>query len=191
MNNTQRIRRRQSGMTMVEVVTSAVIGTMVLGAALTIFIAGAGMWVRGGEMMETEVQSRQAVRVIANALREAMVVTVDADGQGVTYRLPTRLPDGTFQAPAVWDGVSRRIFHSSGNIRLTDGVGTRTITRNVILTDPDNANAAYQLFVPGAGTVVRQVTIKIVCRRTLPNSVVYLGRKRETIFLRNIPQVTQ
>lgn len=175
-------------MTIVEVATAAVISTMVLGAAITLFIAGAGMWVRGGEMMETEVQSRQAVRVIATNLREAMQVTVDADGQGVTYRLPTRLSDGTFRAPAVWDGVTRRIFHNNGSIRLTDNGGTRTITRNVILTDPDNGNAAYRIFVPGSGTVVREITIRVVCRRTLPNGIVYLGRKRETIFLRNIPQ---
>lgn len=184
-------RRLIRGNTMIEVTVAAVIGTMVLGTALTLFIAGAGMWVHGSEMVEAEGQSRQAIRVITDQLRQAMVVTVDNDGQGLTYRLPTR--DGTtgiFQAPATWDGVSRRIFHQNGEIRLQDGASTRTICRNVVLQDPDNANANYRIFTVPNIAIFREVSVQVVTRR-IRQGRTYLGRKRETVYLRNIPKLTQ
>jgi hypothetical protein len=189
LNQGRRLSRR-AGMTMVEVVTAAVISTMVLGTALSIFIAGAGSWLRGTEMIDAETQSKQAVRVISDQLRQAMVVTIDADGQGLAFRLPQRQANGIFTAPPVWDGVARRIFHRSGSIILQEGGAERVITRNVILTDPDNGNAAYRIFTPGTGGIVRDVTLRMVTRRTLANNVQFLGRKREVIYLRNIPRLT-
>jgi len=175
---------------MIEVSVAAVIGTMVLGTALTLFIAGAGMWVHGSEMVEAEGQSRQAIRVITDHLRQAMTVTVDANGQGVTYRLPTRDASGVFSAPPVWDGTTRRIFHSSGNIVLQEAGTTRTICRNVILQDPDNGGANYRIFTTPPTAIFREISVRIVTRR-IAQGKSYLGRKRETVYLRNIPKLTQ
>ncbi len=185
------VKRRTFGGSMVEVSVAAVIGTMVLGTALTLFIAGAGMWVRGSEMVEAESQSRQAIRVISDQLRQAMVVVVDNNGQGVTYRLPTRnATTGVFNVPAVWDGVNRRMYHSSGNIILQEDASTRVICRNVVLQDPDNGGANYTVFSAPAVALIREVTVQIVTRRTRQGRS-YLGRKRETVYLRNIPKLTR
>ncbi|MCG9896312.1 MAG: hypothetical protein MH204_12640, partial [Fimbriimonadaceae bacterium] len=159
--------------------------------ALTIFIAGAGAWIRGSEMIDAETNSKQAVRVISDQLRQAMMVTVDNNGQGLTYRIPTRTSDGTFSAPPVWDNVSRRIFLQNGNIVLQEGTATRTIVRGVITTDPENGNASYQIFTPGAGSIVRDVTVFVVTRRNLSQGRTVSGRKREVVYLRNIPRITQ
>lgn len=185
------VKRKTFGGSMVEVSVAAVVGTMVLGTALTLFIAGAGMWVRGSEMVEAETQSRQAVRVISDQLRQAMVVTIETGGQGVTYRLPTRNPTtGIFNVPAVWDGVNRRMFHQGGNIILQEDAATRVICRNVVLQDPDNGNANYTIFSGPPVALIREVTVRIVTRRTRQGRS-YLGRKRETVYLRNIPKLTQ
>lgn len=184
-------RKKNFGGSLVEVSVAAVVGTMVLGTALTLFIAGAGMWVRGSEMVEAESQSRQAIRVISDQLRQAMVVVVDGNGQGVTYRLPTRnATTGIFNVPAVWDGVNRRMFHQNGNIILQENTATRVICRNVVLQDPQNGNANYTIFSAPPVALIREVTVQVVTRRTRQGRS-YLGRKRETVYLRNIPKLTQ
>mgnify|MGYP001440992990 FL=1 len=183
-------RNLTRGATMVEVSVAAVIGTMVLGTALTLFVAGAGMWVHGSEMVEAEGQSRQAIRVITDQLRQAMVVAVDANGQGATYRLPTRDASGIFSSPPVWDGVTRRIFHNSGSIVIQEGAASRTICRNVVLQDPDNGGANYRIFTTPPTAIFREVSVRVVTRR-IAQGRTYLGRKRETVYLRNIPKLTQ
>lgn len=183
-------KSKKSGYTLAEVTMGAVISTMVIGTAVAMFIAGASAWVKGAEMIDAETQSRQALRVISNELRSCMGAVVSTDGMTVTYRLPTRDADGVFLSPPTFDGVNRTISHVNGEIRLTAGAQTRVITRNVILTDPDNNNAAYRIFTAGAGQITRDITVKVVTRR-IQQGQTFLGRKREVVYLRNIPRLTQ
>lgn len=185
--------RLKRGLTLIEVVTAAVVSTLVIVGAMTIFLAGMRDWTRGAQRMDAEIQSRQAMRGIASTLRGAMVVTVDADGQGLTFRMPKVDPaTGLYQSPVVWDGVTRQIDFSSGKILLKEtGKPDRVLATNVITTDPKNANAAYKIFTPGLGAITRQLTVKVVCVATNAQGQQSLGRKRETIFLRNIPQLTK
>jgi hypothetical protein len=185
--------RLKRGLSLVEVVTAAVISTLVIVGAMTIFLAGMRDWTRGAQRMDAEIQSRQAMRTISSTLRGAMVVTVDADGQGLDFRMPKiDAATGLYVSPVVWDNVTRKIKYISGKIVLQEtGNPDRTLATNVITTDPKNANAAYRIFVPGPGAITRQLTAKVVCVATNAQGQQSLGRKRETIFLRNIPQLTK
>lgn len=180
-------------MTLIEVVTASVISTLVIVGAMTIFLSGMRDWTRGAQRMDAEVQSRQAMRGIASTIRGSMKVVVDADGQGLTFQMPkVDASTGLYISPLVYDGVVRKIKHVSGKIVLQEaGFNDRTIATNVILTDPKNGNAAYRLFTPGAGTNTRQLTAKVVCVATNASGQQSVGRKRETIYLRNIPLLTQ
>lgn len=188
-----RRRRLQRGLTMAEVLVSAAISTTVLFSAVSVFLSGMATWARGQGKIETETQSRQVVRVISDALREAMLVTVDADGLGVTYRRPLKDAAGSFVVPIVWDGQTCRIFHQNGQLMMNDGAGTRSICRNVRLTDPysPGGTAPYKIFTPGPGAITRRLTVQIVTETNGARTEKVVARKREMIFLRNIPELTR
>lgn len=177
-------------MSLVEVLTAATIGTMTLFAALSIFISGMMSWAKGTASIDAETQSRQAVRVISDQLREAMGVVIDSNGMGITFSLPKKNSSDEFIVPLEWDGVSRRIYHSNGNMILQVGSNTRVIARNVITTDPTMGSASYKIFTAPSGNVLlRQVNVKVVTRVTDSNQTARVGKKREQIFLRNVPQL--
>ena len=205
----------KKGFTIIEVLITSLISTMVLMAALSMFVMGSANWARGESAIDVESNSRQGVRRICNELREALYVSIDSDGQGLTYRKPVKDTNGDFVLPITWDGYDRRIYYSSGKILMSDGVSTAwQMARNVILKDPfltsgsvdrtrimaledsrydDSNNSAdsYKIFIAGAGSVSRSVTVKLVTRNPGGLRAVVHGRNRETIYLRNIPQVAK
>ncbi len=189
--------RRLRGATLTEVMVASVISSFVILGSLMTYVSGIQSWTRGMERMDVEGDSSGTVRLIADALREAMIVTVDANGLGLTYFVPERNPDGTFRTDGrgqpVSDGIARRVFHQSGQIRFQDPEGIRIVATNVILTDPHTAggNGAYRIFTPNAGAMVRQITVMVVTRRRSADLTFKHGRKRETIFLRNVADTTR
>lgn len=183
-------RRSIRGSTMVEVLTASVMSFLVLTGATAALIFGMSSWTRGQARIDSETQSQQAIRMVSKMLREAMVVVVDGDGQGLTYRLPTKGGDGRFTLPATWDGVTRRIEANNGKLNLVVGGSSRTLCRNVILTDPKNSNAAYRVFTPGAGAITRQLWMMLATsNQSGDRARVMKSRGREMIYLRNIPQL--
>lgn len=182
-------RRLCRGATIIEVVTAAGIGVLAIGASIAVFTEGMSSWTRGQLRVEAETQSRQLARVISDRVREAMEVTIDADGQGLTFRTPTRDVNGIYTIPLQWDGVVRRVYHQNGTVFLQEGASIRPIGRHVILTDPGQTGSpAYQIFTPEGPGFVRRLAVKIVTRQQDANGRTYLGRKREWIALRNAPQ---
>lgn len=193
MKSKRILRSKRAGLTLMEVMVSAAISSVVLFSAISLFLTGIGTWARGQGKMEVETQSRQAIRVTSDALREAMWVSVDADGMGLTYRLPRIDGDGAFEVPIIWDGVDRRIALHSGKLQMIDANGTRTICRNVRLTDPLSSGGAqsYRIFTPGPGAITRRLNVQIVTETTGGRQEKVVARKRETVFLRNIPELTR
>lgn len=210
----RRRNRFQRGVTIAEVMVTTLVSTTVLFAALSLFITGTANWARGESAIDVESNSRQGVRRMVNELREAMYVSVDGDGMGVTYRKPKKDTDGNFVLPMVWDGYDRRIYFTSGQVWMSDGVNPAwKMARSVIAIDPflgtgnavdqkvrmaEDANAdnsrtgiSYRVFTPGSGTVTRSVTVKLVTRNPGGLRAVVHGRNRETIYLRNVPQVAK
>lgn len=141
--------------------------------------------------MDAESSAQRAIRRISSELRQAMAVTVDPGGMGVTYRLPVVDSNGNYTVPPVWDGVTRRIERSGTNLDLVIGASRRRLASGVILTDPfsTNGSSAYQIFTPGAGTITRQVTVQLSIQKNSIKSYQVSSRGRETIFLRNIPDL--
>lgn len=183
------------GVTTLEVVISSGMTVFILVGAVSVFLLGMSTWFRGQARIDANGTSQIAVREISSELREAMFVSVDANGQGVTFQRPAKDGTGTYTQPEIWDNITRRIaLNASGEIWLiNNGVNARRLCKSVILTDPLSAGgtAAYQPFTAGSGTLTRSVTIMVVTQRSNYKSEKVTSRSRETIFLRNVPQLTQ
>lgn len=179
-------------MTLLEAIVSAGITVMVLGTAASVWIAGATSWYRGLGKIDAEGQSRTAVRTVSDEVARAMDVIVDPDGKGFTFHQPKKDSNGTYMIDVtgqpVADGVDRRIYVQNGKLYYNDGGGIRVLAKNVILTDPlsPGGNQPYKPFVPGLGAITRQLTVMIVTKTTASGKEQVTGRKRETVFLRNI-----
>ncbi len=184
---------RRRGLTLVEVMVASILGTLVIFGGISIYLSGMENWLRGSERIVAETQSRQAVRAISDQLRQAMAVAVAGDGVSLEFRLPEEDASGNFTVPATWDGVVRRIQYNAGDetIELVEGANTRVLARNVMPADIGGTGAAYDIFTAGPGAITRQLTIKVVTQTNNDASVNALGRQRETIYLRNIPQLTR
>lgn len=191
-----KVKRRNSkrrGVTLVEVVTGAAMTTLVLFGTTATMIAGMNSWARGQGKIDADSQSQKAMRIISMELRQAMSVTVDANGLGLTYRLPTQDVNGDYIIPVTWDNVVRRIEHYGGTIRIVTAGSPRTICRNVILTDPNSSGgaASYKIFTPGSGAITRQLIVMIATKTNGAKTENVTGRIRESIYLRNIPSLTK
>ena len=186
-------RKKQRGATMVEVVTGAAITTLVLFGSTAAMISGMNSWARGQGKIDADSQSQKAVRVISMELRQAMTVTVDSNGLGLTYRLPSKDANGDYIIPVVWDNIYRRIEYSNGVIKILTGENNHVICRNVILTDPFSTGgvASYKIFTAGSGAITRQLVVMIATRTNGARTENVTGRVRESIYLRNIPSLTQ
>lgn len=186
-------RRGIRGATLIETLTAATLTVLVLFTGIMVMVSGMNSWAQGQARINAEMQSQRAVRAIANQLRQAMSVTVDANGKGLTFRLPQKDGSGSYIVPAVWDGVTRRIEVSNGKVNLIENGATTTLCNNVILTDPKSlgGTAPYTPFTAGAGSIVRQITVMVATRWNGKRDQLVSSRIRETIYLRNIPQLSK
>ncbi len=186
----KRARRRIFGASLVEVLTAATLTVGVLFAGVSALLFGSNRWLRGLGQISAESEAKRAVASVAHTLREAMAVTVDADGRGLSFRYPVKDSQGRFVVPPVWDGVSRRIALQGGNLVLTEGTSSRVLCRGVSAVDP-KSGASYRLFTAPPGAVVREITVQVVTSRDGRYAGEAKGRVRETVFLRNVPQITR
>lgn len=186
-------RTKKCGATLVEVTLAAGLSTIVLFGAISTFLSGSVAWVRGQGKMDAESGSQRAVRMISRELREAMMVSVDSDGQGLTYRLPAKESDGSYTMPLTWDNVTRRIALSGGSVSVTSAGASRRLCTGVITTDPQSSGGTgtYKVFNAGVGAITRSLTVMVVSRQNTDRTSTAVSRSRETIFLRNIPQLVK
>jgi len=181
------------GATMIEVLTASFMTVMVVTTAVATLLYGLSSWAKGQGRIYAETDSQKAIRMISMELREAMSVTVDGDGLGLSYRRPQLDVNGNYITPAVWDGVNRRIELSGSTLRIVTDGQPRTICTGVVLTDPltSGGSGTYKIFQAPAGTITRQITVQVVTQRNTYKSLQSTSRSRETIFLRNIPEITK
>ena len=188
----KRSLRRRKGFTLVEVLVAAGISTLALFSATAVFITGMSSWAKGQGQIDAETNSQRAVRTIANELRQAMSVFPANDGMSLDYRLPQLDGNGDYVIPIVWDGIDRSIYYQNGEIKIEEDGVARVICRNVETLDYGAENEPpYQIFTPAPGAITRQMTIQIVTRTNGAKDEMVVGRKRETIYLRNIPELTR
>lgn len=200
-------RSKRSGFTLTEVIVSSVISSLVLSLAVSVFLMCIGSWARGESQMDGDGDTRKAMRAVAHELREAMWVSVDADGMGITFRQPRKDASGAFQTPVVWDGVDRRIFLDQSELVMTAGPGTRRrLATNVTEFDAFQGRAhamdarrevggtttfaRYRIFTPNAGALTTEVVVQIVTgAKGGQVDEVIRSRKRERVVLRNVPEL--
>lgn len=187
-----RIRSRRRGATLVEVALAASASVLVLTGSIATFVMSTKTWLQGESVIDAGNNANQAMRIISKEMREAMVVTVDANGLGLYYRRPLKDADGNYVMPITWDNVDRRIEMNGSNLQITGGT-TRVVCKSLQLTDPSSAGgtATYQIFTPGVGSITRSLTIMLVTKRSGLGGKTNTSRIRETIFLRNIPELTK
>lgn len=184
--------RTQRGATLVEVLTASSISAIVIVTGILTFLFGMSSWLKGQARIEVETESQRAIRVIAQELREAMAVSIDGDGLGLTYRLPEKDADGDFVVPAEWDGIERRIELSSDALQMTVDDGPRAYSAPTSFSKTlSGEGEPYEIFVPGAGAVTRQIHITVATQRNRYRQEYVTSRSRETIFLRNVPELTK
>ncbi|MCW5938995.1 MAG: hypothetical protein KF884_04360 [Fimbriimonadaceae bacterium] len=190
-------KRYRRGALLVDAVVAAGISVLAIGGATATFISGSSNWLRGLGRIGAESQSRLGVRMVVNELREAITVTVDANGLGLTFTKPQVDGQGNFvmdvHGHPVSDGQTRRIFVQNQQLLYQVGSNTRRIGRGIVLIDPykPGTDKSYRVFTPGQGAITRQLTVLLVTRSVDTEGNNYYGRKRETVFLRNIPDTTR
>jgi type II secretory pathway pseudopilin PulG len=192
MSNVRRRTRR--GLTLIESLFAVSVTAMAIFSATGIWVASVKDWAIGQDRIETETESQIAVRVVADHLREAMTVQIDADGQGISYRKPQTDSSGDYLIPPVWDGVERRIYLDDGSLWLDEsGNGNaRELADRVVTNDPgDPDRGDFEIFTPGPGTIIREVTVFVATEGRTVDGRESVGRHRETIYLRNVPSMTQ
>lgn len=187
------VKRRIRGVTMIEVLTASFMTVMVVTTAVATMLYGLSSWAKGQGRIYAESDSQKAIRIISQQLREAMTVVVDSDGLGLSYRRPLKDSSGNFITPAVWDNVTRRIELNGSNLRVVTDGQARIICTGVVLTDPlsSGGTGTYTIFQAPAGAITRQITVQVVTSRNTYKSTLAKSRTRETIFLRNVPELTK
>jgi len=185
------MKSKKRGTTLVETIIAAGFSTLAVLGATLLFLSSSMTWIRGTGRIDAEATTNRAVREISRELREAMTVTVDANGLGLSYRLPVKDSSGSYTMPITWDGVSRRIQLDGSHLNITGGATPHTICKGVILTDTQSpgGTGAYQIFTAGSGAITRSLTVLLVSSRNADYNKMATSRSRETIYLRNIPQL--
>jgi len=185
-------RSRRRGSTLAEVALAASVSVLVITGAIGTFLMSTKTWLQGESVIDAGNNANQAIRTISKIMREAMSVTVDSNGLGLSYRMPIKDSGGNYVMPITWDGVSRRIEMNGTSLQVT-GDGTRIICKGIQLTDPSSAGGTtpYTIFTAGSGSITRSLTIMLVTQRAGLNGKINTSRIRETIYLRNIPELTQ
>jgi len=185
-------RKKIKGATLFEVVVGSSLSTIVLFSLTVTLLGGTTSWTKGQTKIQADVSSQQTLRGITTQLREAMSVTVNGEGTIVDYRLPQKDESGSYVVPAVWDGVARRVYFNSANKKIIQVInGKHTVLCEDISTTDPATNTAYKFFVPGSGAIVRQLTVMLVIKPSTSSDQALTSRIRETIYLRNVPIVTQ
>ena len=202
-------RSKRAGVSLAEVIVASAMSSFILLFAISVFLMCTSSWVRGENMMDSDNQVRSAVRLISDELREAMWVSVDADGKGLTYRKPKKDVNGNFQIPVLWDGLDRRFEFESGrlymkptsttkklicrNVMTTDpfvGIGNAFVAKKQIVSGPLPSYPAYRFFQANVGAIVSEVTVTIVASNNGGRAgEVTRSRRREVVALRNVPEL--
>jgi type II secretory pathway pseudopilin PulG len=183
-------RSRRRGFTLVESLTAAGITAITLVGGVSVYVSGMMSWAKGEGAIDSLNNAQNPIRLIAIELREATRVQVNTAGTELTYELPKKDPNGDYSMPLQSDGVPR--YFRLVNDKLYQVVNTngRVIANNVLTTDPET-NQAYKIFTTGGATIARQVIVQIAASKEGYQDQWEPTRARETICLRNIPQLTR
>lgn len=212
------MRKRQRGFTLPELMTGAVIGSMVIGGGAMLATNSAQSWTKGRNWIDADESSRQAVQKVTRTLREAMWVQVDANGRGITYRLPRKDAGGNVISPTQPDMTLRRFEVVNGVLVHVEGARRTSVADGVLDRDPYrdltggramahgvlydvhcgspvyhlrvDTSPTYRMFTSNTAGPARELTIQFVtATKGHRGDQTLFGRRRERISLRNIPSL--
>lgn len=184
------IRNRRRGATMIEVVVGSGISVVTLVGGVGCFMAGMMSWMKGVGAMDSISKSQDSIKLMSQQLREAMSVTISDNGATVTYKIPSKDQSGSYVLPLASDGVTRQFKLVNGTLsQITDG-NSRVVAANVLSTDPQT-ESAYKVFSANNGDVTRQVVITLITSRQGFRNNWTPSRSRESVYLRNVPQLSR
>jgi len=186
-----RFNRRIRGSTLMEVITAAMLTATVLVTSVAIFIYAYYSWIKGTAHVMAEADSALAIQAMDQQLREAILVSLDSNGNGITYELPATGSGGSYTVPQVWDNVTRRIALVGTNLVMSGSDGSsQVLARNIYPYDPlAVGNTAYTIFSAPSGQKITSLTVMIVTQQADGHQNVITSRSRESVYLRNLPQV--
>lgn len=182
-------RTKKSGTTLIEAVTAAFMTVMLLTGAVASYLGLSKSALIGQSKLDTQGGAQKAVRRAASEVREAMSVTVDDNGKGITYTLPAENSDGTYQIPLTPDGKTHRLWVDDAHefcTKSSDGNTNLVLCKGLVANDPV-LNTPYRIFTGGTGINANTVTIEIVTQANTSSTSTQITRARETVYLRNIP----
>jgi len=159
-----KILRGRAGLTLMEIAVS-------LGIVVLAVFGMTGILVHSGRSSDrTQAQSgldsdvALAGERVQGYLMEARSVTIDGDGLGLTYKYPTKNPDGTYTSdPTAVESTSRRLYVSNGVLYSSDEPD-RPILTDVPDVDPETSTA---MRVFSVGLNIREVQVRLVSERTI------------------------
>jgi hypothetical protein len=185
-----RSNSRRRGATMIEVVVGSGVSVVTLIGGVACFMAGMMSWMKGVGAMDSISKSQDSVKMVSQQLREAISVKITDNGNVVTYSLPSKDGGGSYVLPLASDGIIRKFVVSNNTLTHEVGTDSRVIASHIMSTDPKTGNP-YTVFQANDGTVTRQVIITLVTTRQGYRDNWTPSRARESVYLRNVPQLSR
>lgn len=172
------LARSKAGFTLVEILIAMSIFALLSIGGLGILIQGINSWNRDFARASVETDTGLAMRKITAALRPAINVTVDSNGQGISYNAPLLDSNGNVVLPIQSDGTQRRIYRSADGSSLY-----MTGTNRPLLSSLAAASNSYNIFAAlqsGKAVVVNLISTASTGQEQFTSS------KTEVVDLRNV-----
>lgn len=149
--------RSKAGFTLVEILIAMSIFALLSIGGLGILIQGINSWNRDYARGSVEADTGLAMRKITAALRPAINVTVDSNGQGISYNTPLLDASGNVVLPIQSDGTQRRIYRSENGTQLLMTGTNRPLLRSLAPAS-DSYNDIFATLPSGKAVAVNLVS---------------------------------
>jgi prepilin-type N-terminal cleavage/methylation domain-containing protein len=178
-----RLFKDHRGVTLVEVMTTVVIFSFILGICYTLLISGSDSWETNSTRVELQQELRKAMDWVSQDLRQAGSVSItDVPANGATYTSITfRKSAGVSGGNLVWDANTTRYFlGGTGGTQLLRQVGSQAAT--VIAQNIQSVQFSRQASTANVVSVSLQTQKTTLRRKMMAEKAPSLTLK---IYLRN------
>ena len=177
--------RGRAGMTLIEITVSLAIIILAVFGMTGILVHSGRSSARTQGQSDLDSGVALAAERVQGYLIEARSITIDTDGLGLTYKYPTKNPDGTYtSSPAAVEATSRRLDVSNGVLSSSDEPD-RPILTDIPDVDPETGTATRIFSVGLSG---REVQVRLVSQKTVTGGCTQHSAITSRIRPRNMPQ---
>ena len=187
--------RKRRGTTLIEAVTGAVVGMLVVLGMMSMFVSGLTYMYRTNTDLYLAGKDAQGLRWMSEYARTAMSATIASGGNEVDFTLPktnaaadSYTGEKEYTYPLAGDGVTRgfKVDFTAGT--LTDLHTGIILAKNITSTDPDPKSSTYnQAYTPFSFSIVgshKVIVMQIISKQKIDGNLRY-ERMKETVMLRN------